>query len=259
MDKETLSNYGWIVICVLVLSVLIALATPFGSFVSNAVQNTTEGLFKTEQNAMEEGLKAAGVELEDVEFDDVATVDNSNSSLAKDPTLNHAGIIPEGATYMRGNQVEITSEEFPQIETDDIYLYGDYRYISGRNNNDGSFYWAVYVVDKTKTEYSPILESINGYPVTDVFGLFSCCTNLETAPKIHEGITSLEENFICCSSLITVPKIPVSVKRMSMTFYECTNLTQIIEIPCHITDEDVNSWRNCPATVERYHYDGCGH
>ena len=30
MDKETLSNYGWVVICVLVLVVMIALATPFG-------------------------------------------------------------------------------------------------------------------------------------------------------------------------------------------------------------------------------------
>ena len=41
MDKETLSNYGWIVICVLVLSVMIALATPFGTYVSNAVKSTT--------------------------------------------------------------------------------------------------------------------------------------------------------------------------------------------------------------------------
>lgn len=45
MDKETLSNYGWIVICVMVLAVMIALATPFGSFVSEAVQSTTKGLF----------------------------------------------------------------------------------------------------------------------------------------------------------------------------------------------------------------------
>ena len=36
MDKETLSNYGWIVICVLVLTVMIALATPFGTFVADA-------------------------------------------------------------------------------------------------------------------------------------------------------------------------------------------------------------------------------
>ena len=51
MDKETLSNYGWIVICVMVLAVMIALATPFGSFVSEAVQSTTQGLFDVNKNA----------------------------------------------------------------------------------------------------------------------------------------------------------------------------------------------------------------
>ena len=44
MDKETLSNYGWVVICVLVLVVMIALATPFGKYVATAVKNTTEAL-----------------------------------------------------------------------------------------------------------------------------------------------------------------------------------------------------------------------
>ena len=53
MDKETLSNYGWIVICVLVLAVMIALATPFGSFISVAIKNTTSGLFDVEQRALE--------------------------------------------------------------------------------------------------------------------------------------------------------------------------------------------------------------
>ena len=38
MDKETLSNYGWIVILVLVLSVLLALATPFGLFITDAIK-----------------------------------------------------------------------------------------------------------------------------------------------------------------------------------------------------------------------------
>ena len=52
MDKETLSNYGWIVICVMVLAVMIALATPFGSFISVAVKNTTSGLFDVEQKAL---------------------------------------------------------------------------------------------------------------------------------------------------------------------------------------------------------------
>ena len=37
MDKETLSNYGWVVICVIVLAIMIALATPFGSFIRAGV------------------------------------------------------------------------------------------------------------------------------------------------------------------------------------------------------------------------------
>ncbi len=52
MDKETLSNYGWIVICVLVLAVMLALATPFGTFVADAVKSTTQGLFDVNQNAL---------------------------------------------------------------------------------------------------------------------------------------------------------------------------------------------------------------
>ena len=44
MDKETLSNYGWITICVLVIAVMVALATPFGSYIKSAVENTTQGL-----------------------------------------------------------------------------------------------------------------------------------------------------------------------------------------------------------------------
>ena len=57
MDKQTLSNYGWIVICVLVLAVMLALATPFGSFVQQGVQSAAQGLFDTNNNA----LDAAGI------------------------------------------------------------------------------------------------------------------------------------------------------------------------------------------------------
>ena len=60
MDKETLSNYGWVVICVLVLVVMIALATPFGKFIAEAVKNTTKGLFDASYNALEAGLEGTG-------------------------------------------------------------------------------------------------------------------------------------------------------------------------------------------------------
>lgn len=68
MDKETLSNYGWIVVCVMVLAVLLALASPFGSFVATAIKSTTQGLFDVNQNA----LDIAGIVLPDQEFDTVA-------------------------------------------------------------------------------------------------------------------------------------------------------------------------------------------
>ena len=62
MDKETLSNYGWVVICVLVLVVMIALATPFGNYIATAVKNTTQGLFGASSKALNSGLsQAAGV------------------------------------------------------------------------------------------------------------------------------------------------------------------------------------------------------
>ena len=66
MDKETLSNYGWVVICVLVLVVMIALATPFGKYIAEAVKNTTSSLFTVSKNALDTGLgQAAGVTVKD--------------------------------------------------------------------------------------------------------------------------------------------------------------------------------------------------
>jgi hypothetical protein len=53
MDKETLSNYGWIVICTLVLAVMLALATPFGEFIRDGVWSTTNGLNDTLNKNME--------------------------------------------------------------------------------------------------------------------------------------------------------------------------------------------------------------
>ena len=89
MDKETLSNYGWIVIAVLVLVVMIALATPFGSFISEAVQSTTKGLFDVNKNA----LDAAGVPsltVQDQEFD----VPNMNHDAENNGNAPDSVVIP---------------------------------------------------------------------------------------------------------------------------------------------------------------------
>jgi hypothetical protein len=51
MDKETLSQYGWVVICLIVLALLIALATPFGDYISEAISNATSALFDSAKDA----------------------------------------------------------------------------------------------------------------------------------------------------------------------------------------------------------------
>lgn len=79
MDKETLSNYGWIVICVMVLAVMLAFASPFGQFVADAVKSTTQGLFDTNQNA----LDSAGIEIMQQEFEEMLNGPSATDSPVK--------------------------------------------------------------------------------------------------------------------------------------------------------------------------------
>ena len=95
MDKETLSNYGWIVIAVLVLVVMIALATPFGSFISGAVQSTTKGLFDVNKSALDNtGL----INIAEQEFD----VPDMNHGAEETPIAPEVELITfsvDGVTY----------------------------------------------------------------------------------------------------------------------------------------------------------------
>ncbi len=91
MDKETLSNYGWIVICVLVLAVMIALATPFGTFVADAVKSTTQGLFDVNQSA----LNSTGlINIDNQEFD----VPDMNHGAENGGNGSETPVVPENPT-----------------------------------------------------------------------------------------------------------------------------------------------------------------
>lgn len=54
MDKETLSHYGWIVVLILILSVMLALATPFGGFVAKGFKATYTGFDFVENKAIKQ-------------------------------------------------------------------------------------------------------------------------------------------------------------------------------------------------------------
>ena len=63
MDKETLSNYGWIVICVLVLAIMIALATPFGSYVADGFKAAYKGFGDTNTEVTDMMYSAVGTKV----------------------------------------------------------------------------------------------------------------------------------------------------------------------------------------------------
>ena len=105
MDKNTLSNYGWIVIAVLVLSVMIALATPFGAFIEQGVRSTTEGLFNTSKSAVNSAFEDLGVQMDDQTFEEGYQTPND-----KEPTPNTlvAGLYQDGSikNYKNGQNID---------------------------------------------------------------------------------------------------------------------------------------------------------
>ena len=51
MDKETLSHYGLILISLMIVSVLIIFATPFGDYMGNVINNIGKSLTQTQDKA----------------------------------------------------------------------------------------------------------------------------------------------------------------------------------------------------------------
>ena len=51
MDKETLSHYGLILISLMIVSVLIVFATPFGDYIGNVINNIGQSMTQTQDKA----------------------------------------------------------------------------------------------------------------------------------------------------------------------------------------------------------------
>ena len=265
MDKNTLSNYGWIVIAVLVLSVMIALATPFGQHVEQGVRATTEGLFSTSQNAMNSAFGDLGVEVKDQTFEEGYQIPSENKPQTPAiENLNHSGIIPEGGIYLTnvsfgvvpagdtGSYVEklIAGDSFPVPQSGDVYMYGDYVYyylceyspdapfqlvvdsdltLYGQySNTQMTTGWSAHAIDKQKTQYGDILEVVNNEPVTSLSCAFQY-SKLTTSPKIPNTVTSLYMTF-ADSELKVAPTIPNSVTNIGITFGNATELSGTIVI-----------------------------
>ena len=226
MDKETLSNYGWIVICILVLSVMIALATPFGNYVSNAVKSTATGLNDTSDKAMSViGLNGKG------EWDDSSNNGGGGNTPTTETKRDSGTLIPDGATYTKADGTTLEgngTNKFPDTpakndkyeEEDYIYTYGETYSVSG---------WEVAVKDNTKTSYGQIISKIAGGDLVSMFDTFCYCYSLTVAPEIPSTVIDLTAAF-AETAIVTAPVIPSNVKYMSNTFDTCWALTGTITI-----------------------------
>lgn len=242
MDKETLSHYGWIVILVLILSVLLALATPFGNFIAEGFKATYAGFGIVSDKAL--GIAIPGA-------------DNGT----KDEPIA-GGVIPDGGIYYVGvADTEVgdyagyttmygPGENFPETVNDgDIYVYHDYEYRYNKSwmgawgHNDDlrdmhgdygvpfvSEGWGVRVLVDTKDAYGQILTSINEKPITGLCGTFMGCSNLKVAPAIPSTVTNLYGTYYSCTSMTTASALPSNLVMLPMTYFNCSSLTSLPEL-----------------------------
>ena len=168
--------------------------------------------------------------------------------------------IPVGAVYKTNSGTILKGEngdEFPDtVSTGDKYTYGDYEYCYNNysSSGDGWYWksdasqngWGVKVIkNRNNTQYSEILSSINGKPITNLNYTFMGC-RIEASPTIPITVTNMEGTFQNCNSLTDVKVIPDSVVNMNKTFFNCTALTTISNIPSNVTNMNATFF-NCTA------------
>ena len=266
MDKQTLSNYGWLVIVTLILAIMLAFATPFGTYVGDGVVSIANGFVGASDQAIDEDTIATNQSKWEEKLNNGL---NNNSS-----TPNYSNIIPEGGIYITGlkSQNDCTSDcnngeysgwcicnvamynegdEFPSTVNDyDLYIYNNVEYMYNAGYDCGGCPYYVKIDGETygerfhtpcngdvivdgwtvKQTNSTILSTINGKPVTKMsYFTYSIPAN------IPETIVDLKYAFSYNSDITTLPTIPASVKRMDFALQGCTRLTGTLTIDANPT------------------------
>ena len=227
MDKETLSHYGWIVICVLVLSVLLAFASPFGTFIADGFKATYTGLFQTGDSAMDVVMNATGgCTHRETEVTNVTADYSGDTTCKKCGSVLERGkyLVPEGGQYIAADgMVYSPGDEMPEVvTTGDTYEYHDYRYTYKADQNG----WHARVISEVKTHYGYVLEEVNGKPITDMTQTWSYIYKDFRLPedfKIPDTVTTMKGAFRYCD-MTKLPEnfvVPSSVVDISEMFYGC--------------------------------------
>lgn len=226
MDKETLSNYGWIVICVLVLAVMIALATPFGTFVADAVKSTTQGLFDVNQSA----LNSTGlINIDRQEFDfcdhdyEVTTTANCTTAGTTTHTCKLCGKsyseeVPAGHIF--DNASDLNCNVCNATFTSYKFSPSDYDTKMGTTTLTDSHIDIPETFEYNGRKYKVV--------ALDDYGAFRKCTNLKSVTIPKSVSTIYTYTFNGCPTIERIV-IPNSVKSIGgYAFNGCTSLQTIM-------------------------------
>ena len=280
MDKETLSHYGWIIILVLILSVMLALATPFGSFIAEGFKATYTGLFDTNQKAL--GTTIIGIvggEDEEGEGDDI-----TSSTLI--PGLYQTGAIK---SYKNGEDVTallitpwdeliddgiVVMNEGEMTTPDKTSLAGDLVFDNSVTSIKAkSFYGhqgitGAYFCEETQLETvgdqlfmdcrTLLIADFSSTKLTSMYQTLTWCYNLEEV-YLPETLKSISYNGLAACYALEYVDIPDSVTSLGWNaFYGCTKLKEI-KIPDGVTSIGTSAFEDCykltsieiPSSVKR--------
>ena len=224
MDKSTLSNYGWIVIVTLVLAVMLAIATPFGSFVARGVSNVIK-YYKTATGDVFSASYMSGKQSEWEEY------------------LNNDGSLTVGIGKTKSEYViAVFNKDHTKVT---IKKNGE--------NSDGLMkdFSIVEPVDRELSQYRETLkEVIVEEGVVSIgknaFNGFNKLTTL----KLPNGLKIIDFSaFNGCDKLAGL-KLPETIEYLGdYAFYTCRATTEV-DIPAtvnYIGSAAFGDLRNCPA------------
>ena len=272
MDKETLSNYGWIVILVLILAVMLALATPFGTFVADAVKSTTAGFFSVNQNAMgAAGITIPGQEFESCEHDyEVTTTANCTAAGTTTYTCKLCGKTyseetPAGHTF--DNASDLSCNNCNASFVNYSFIATDYDAKMGTTTAtdsvvvipetfeyDGTNYKVVSIGDYAFSNCTSLTEVIIPKTATKTTGhSFYNCTSLSSV-KMTDSMTTIGwYSFYGCTALESI-YLPESITRLDQRAFANSGITSIgprgsgaaLEIPTKVTTLTAGLFSGCP-------------
>lgn len=230
MDRNTLSNYGWIIVTTIIIALMIVLATPFGNYIGDAFTSVVDGFSEKVAEGTDEAITVSRM------GDKGGSIYHGNETEVFALTSAYAS---EGdATFIPGDNgaIEAMVANMPQIG--DKVIYGDYVYEYKEYVGGISKGWDVSLKDgnTSKSSYPAIAETVLGAPVVSIGSTFYSCTNLVEAPALPDTIENMSGAFYNCSSLTTVAKMPDNAKVIDGAFMNCTSLTGTIIVGSNLTD-----------------------